>query len=77
MECWRETFGDSLFVRPVDHLQATKHVAGTNFVQLTARDCGDRLVLICAIDNLAKGASGAAIQNMNVMFGMDEGTGLV
>ncbi len=76
MECWQEAFRHSVFVSPVDHLPATKHVAGTNFVQLTARDCGDRFVLVCAIDNLAKGASGAAIQNMNVMFGLDEGTGL-
>jgi N-acetyl-gamma-glutamyl-phosphate reductase len=33
-------------------------------------------VLVCAIDNLAKGASGAAIQNMNVMFSLPEATGL-
>ena len=76
MHCWQERFADSAFVKPVDHLPSTKHVAGTNFVQMTARDCGDRMVLICAIDNLAKGASGAAIQNMNVMFGLRENTGL-
>ena len=75
-ECWQETFADSQFVKVVKHLPATKHVAGTNYVQMTARIAGDRLVLICAIDNLAKGASGAAIQNLNVMFGLDEGTGL-
>ena len=68
---------DSDFVRVVDHLPSTKHVAGTNYVQITARDCGDRITLICAIDNLAKGASGAAIQNMNVMFDLDETTGFV
>ena len=77
MNCWREQYAASPFVVPVEHLPATKHVAGTNYVQLTARDAGDRLVLICAIDNLAKGASGAAVQNMNVMFGLDETTGLV
>jgi N-acetyl-gamma-glutamyl-phosphate reductase len=74
--CWRERFADSAFVKPVDHLPATKHVAGTNYVQMTARNCGDRTVLVCAIDNLAKGASGAAIQNMNVMFGLGEAVGL-
>lgn len=76
MNCWREAFDGSSFVHVVEHLPATKYVAGTNHVQLTARDCGDRIVLICAIDNLSKGASGAAIQNMNVMFGLNEGAGL-
>tara|TARA_R110002073_G_scaffold107448_10_gene242160 strand:+ start:2114 stop:3121 length:1008 start_codon:yes stop_codon:yes gene_type:complete len=76
MECWREQYADCPFVTPVDHLPATKHVAGTNHVQMTARDAGDRIVLVCAIDNLTKGASGAAIQNMNVMFGLPQTTGL-
>ena len=76
MQCWRDTFADSHFVNPVEHLPATGHVAGTNYVQMAARASGDRLVLLCAIDNLAKGASGAAIQNMNVMFGIDPTTGL-
>jgi N-acetyl-gamma-glutamyl-phosphate reductase len=77
MRCWADAYAGSAFVHPVEHLPATKHVSGTNHVQLTARDCGERLVLICAIDNLAKGASGAAIQNMNVMFGLEEATGLL
>lgn len=77
MECWQGRFANSAFVTPVDHLPATKHVSGTNFVQLGACQAGDRLVLVCAIDNLGKGASGAAIQNMNVMFGLAEDAGLV
>ena len=76
MRCWGETFSKSPFVVPVEHLPATAHVAGTNYVQLSVRPAGDRLVLLCAIDNLAKGASGAAIQNMNVMFGLDQKAGL-
>lgn len=76
LACWRKRFEDSAFVQVVDHLPSTKHVAGTNFVQMTARDAGPRIVLVCVIDNLAKGASGAAIQNMNVMFGLPETTGL-
>ena len=76
MQCWLDTFSSSPFVIPVDHLPATKHVSGTNFVQLAVRESGDRLVLICAIDNLAKGASGAAVQNLNVMFGFDQRLGL-
>ncbi|TWU05837.1 N-acetyl-gamma-glutamyl-phosphate reductase [Stieleria varia] len=76
MRTWRERYAGCPFITPVDHLPATKHVAGTNRVQMTVRASGDRLVLVCAIDNLAKGASGAAIQNMNVMFSLDETTGL-
>ena len=77
MNCWSDRLADSPFICPVERLPATKDVAGTNFVHLTARDAGDRAVLVCAIDNLAKGASGAAVQNMNVMFGFDETTGLL
>ena len=76
MDCWRAAYADQPFVTAVDHLPSTKHVAGTNYVQMTVRASGDRLVLICAIDNLAKGASGAAIQNMNVMFGLGQSVGL-
>lgn len=76
MKCWADRYAASPFVCPVEHLPATKHVTGTNFVQMSARDAGDRLVLVCAIDNLTKGASGAAVQNMNVMFGLDETAGL-
>ncbi|MEM1069971.1 MAG: N-acetyl-gamma-glutamyl-phosphate reductase [Planctomycetota bacterium] len=76
MECWKTSFADSAFVNVVDHLPATKHVSGTNFVQISARDAGERIVLLSAIDNLSKGASGAAIQNMNVMFGLSETAGL-
>jgi N-acetyl-gamma-glutamyl-phosphate reductase len=77
MECWQSRYQADPFVTPVEHLPATKHVAGTNYVQMAVREAGERLVLLAAIDNLAKGASGAAIQNMNVMFGLDETAGLV
>ena len=38
---------------------------------------GDRILLVARFDNLGKGASGAAIQNMNILLGVDETTGLV
>lgn len=77
----REAYAAEPFVHVVDHLPATKHVVMTNHVQMTLRVCGEgdspkRVILVCAIDNLSKGASGAAIQNMNVMFGLDQETGL-
>ena len=72
----QQQYADCPFVHVVDHLPATKHVAGTNHVHLTVRQAGQRLVLIAAIDNLIKGASGAAVQNMNCMFRLDQRLGL-
>lgn len=73
---WRQTYQGAPFVHVVDHLPATKHVSGTNHVQMAVRSAGDRLVLLCVVDNLTKGASGAAVQNMNRMFGLEETLGL-
>ncbi|MEM9368322.1 MAG: N-acetyl-gamma-glutamyl-phosphate reductase [Planctomycetota bacterium] len=73
---WNQRFAESPFVQVVKGLPATAHVRGTNQVHMTVRASGNRLVLICAIDNLTKGASGAAVQNMNVMFGLDPRLGL-
>jgi N-acetyl-gamma-glutamyl-phosphate reductase len=81
MQTLRDTYRDQTFVHVVDHLPSTKHVVMTNHVQMTLRVSGaenspGRVIIVCAIDNLSKGASGAAIQNMNVMFGLDPAMGL-
>jgi N-acetyl-gamma-glutamyl-phosphate reductase len=62
------------FVRIVDHLPATKDVSGTNFCDLTVRCVRGRVVVISCIDNLVKGASGAAVQNFNLMYRFPETT---
>jgi N-acetyl-gamma-glutamyl-phosphate reductase len=77
MNALREFYEHEPFVRVVSHLPATKHVAGTNFCHVTAKVVGDRVIVLSCIDNLIKGASGAAVQNMNLMFGFDETTALV
>ena len=77
MKIWNDFYCESPFIHPVDHLPATKHVTNTNHVQMTVRKSGNRLVVLCVIDNLIKGASGAAVQNMNVMFGFDQRLGLL
>lgn len=77
MEIWRAAYESSPFVHPVEHLPGTKFVAGTNHVQLAVRRAGHRLVLVAAIDNLVKGAAGAAVQNLNCMFGFDQRLGLL
>jgi N-acetyl-gamma-glutamyl-phosphate reductase len=52
-------------------------VVGTNFCDITARLVRGRVVTISVIDNLIKGAAGAAVQNFNLMYGLDETTALL
>jgi N-acetyl-gamma-glutamyl-phosphate reductase len=52
-------------------------VRGSNFCDLKVESEGDRVVVVSAIDNLVKGAAGQAIQNMNIMCGLDERAGLM
>ncbi len=65
------------FVRLSQSLPATKHVSGTNFCDIAVRTVRGRVVVISAIDNLIKGASGAAVQNFNLMLGFPETTALL
>jgi N-acetyl-gamma-glutamyl-phosphate reductase len=53
-----------------------KDVVGTNRCRLGVAADGTRAVVLSVIDNLTKGAAGQALQNMNLMFGLDERTGL-
>ena len=75
-----EFYGDSPFVRicPEGRFPNTSGVRGSNFCDVGARADARKktAVLVCAIDNLLKGASGQAVQNMNVMFGFEETLGL-
>ncbi len=71
-ECLCAFYQNELFVRVVSHLPATKHVAHSNYCDITVRENGEWIILISAIDNLIKGASGAAVQCMNLMFGQEE-----
>lgn len=63
-------------VRANDTIPATKHVFDTNFCDIAVRGAGETAVVISCIDNLIKGAAGQAVQNMNIMLGLDEKTGL-
>ena len=73
----REFYAGQPFIRIVSHLPATKDTAHTNFVDITARIVKGRILLISSEDNLIKGASGAAVQNFNLMFGFPETTALL
>jgi N-acetyl-gamma-glutamyl-phosphate reductase len=70
-------YADEPFVRVTPSFPGTKQVAGTNFCDVTARSVRGRVVVISAIDNLIKGASGAAVQNFNLMHGFDESMALL
>jgi N-acetyl-gamma-glutamyl-phosphate reductase len=73
----QEAYASEPFVRVrTDVLPASKYVATTNFCDVSARMAKGKVILFSALDNVIKGASGQAIQNMNIMFGLDETTGL-
>jgi N-acetyl-gamma-glutamyl-phosphate reductase len=64
------------FVRVLTTPPAVKNVAGTNYCHIFVAEVKGWIVCFSAIDNLVKGASGQAIQNMNIIFGLDETLGL-
>src|SRR4029077_138579 len=70
-------YRDSFFVRLVKGSPDINWVKATNFCDLGFAVRGEQLVVFSAIDNLVKGAAGQAVQNMNLMFGLDEKTGLM
>jgi N-acetyl-gamma-glutamyl-phosphate reductase len=74
-----QAYAGATFVRLVgSSLPEIKHVAHTNFCDIGWRvDPSGRAILVSVIDNLLKGASGQAVQNMNVMLGIDERTALL
>jgi len=76
LEAMRQCYRDEPFVRIVEHLPGTKDTLGTNFCDMTARLVRGKVITISCLDNLIKGASGAAVQNMNLMFGFRETTAL-
>lgn len=80
-QLYRRFYKTEPFVRilPLGHQPEIKHVAHTNFCDIgLALNAGrDMLVITSVIDNLIKGASGQAIQNMNLMYGLPETTGLM
>ena len=75
-DAWNGDYQNEPFIRVVDHSPATKHVTGTNFCDLHVVEVKGRVVVLSALDNLIKGASGAAVQNLNVMMGCVETTAL-
>jgi N-acetyl-gamma-glutamyl-phosphate reductase len=78
-DVYERAYAGATFVRLVGSaLPEIRHVAHTNFCDIGWRiDPSGRAILVSVIDNLLKGASGQAVQNMNVMLGLDERMGLL
>lgn len=71
-----EFYAEEPFVRVGHRLPATKDTAHTNFCDITVRVVRGHVLVVSCLDNLIKGASGAAVQNFNLMFGHPETTAL-
>ena len=78
LEALKSAYAAEPFVHATDAAPATKWVAGSNGVQVTARrdERTGRVLALSAIDNLGKGAAGQMIQCANLMLGLDESAGL-
>jgi N-acetyl-gamma-glutamyl-phosphate reductase len=78
IKLYRDFYKDEPFVTVVDFPPHTKHTWGNNncLIHPTIDHRTGRLIVISCIDNLVKGAAGQAIQNMNLMLGLPETTGL-
>lgn len=78
VEALRARYAHEPFIRLTgETTPQTRHVRGTNRIAVGWRAEGPFLILMSVIDNLWKGASGQAVQNVNVRFGLDETAGLV
>lgn len=80
IEMYKEMYKDDYFIRIRNQGEypTTKDVSGSNFcdISITYDERTNRITIISVIDNLVKGASGQAIQNMNKMFGFEEEAGI-
>ena len=78
LERYREYYDGAPFVRVLDTPPTLKGTAGSNFCDISLVTSPDesRVVVISSIDNLLKGQSGNALQNLNLMFGYDQTLGL-
>lgn len=75
-DMFADFYRESFFVRLVQGSPDINWVKTTNFCDIGFAARGKQIVVFSAIDNLVKGAAGQAVQNMNLMFGLDETTGL-
>ena len=81
LQLYREYYAEDVFVRilPNGRLPDVNQVRGSNYcnIGLSLDPRTGRVIVLAAIDNLVKGAAGQAVQNMNLLLGLNEGTGLL
>ncbi len=75
-ELYRSFYADAPFTKITEENPSLKQVVNTNKCLLYLEKHGDKILIISIIDNLLKGASGQAVQNMNLLFGLPETAGL-
>tara|TARA_B100001123_G_scaffold253964_1_gene283365 strand:- start:5478 stop:6503 length:1026 start_codon:yes stop_codon:yes gene_type:complete len=77
-DIYQDYYGNEPFVHVTNVPPQTKHTLGSNncLIYPTIDEETERLVVVSCLDNLVKGAAGQAVQNMNLMFGLEETTGL-
>lgn len=75
-QVYQHYYAQAPFVHLVSHNPDLKMVVNTNKAVLFVRKYGSKVHVVSLIDNLTKGASGQAVHNMNLMFGLDEQAGL-
>jgi len=73
---YRDFYKGAAFTFISDHEISVKEVVGTNKCLVTVEKYEEKILITSVIDNLTKGASGQAVHNMNLMFGLDEKAGL-
>ena len=76
-DAYAQAYAQEPFVRVRSGLPNLTHVLNTNFCDVTVRLSGGKVIVFAAEDNLIKGASGQAVQNMNLMFDLEETAGLL
>jgi N-acetyl-gamma-glutamyl-phosphate reductase len=75
-EAFKEAYGGERFVRVVDGSPEVAVVYASNYVEVSFLYRKNFVVSMSAIDNLVRGASGQAVQNMNILFGLPENAGI-
>ncbi len=76
IKLYKDYYAEHPFVHVVDENPNLKQIVNTNNGLVFVQKFGSKLHIISVIDNLVKGASGQAVQNLNLMFGLEETTGL-
>jgi N-acetyl-gamma-glutamyl-phosphate reductase len=75
IKLYKEFYKKDPFIRIKENIE-TKNVIGTNYCDIKILKFEDKILIISALDNLIKGGAGQAVQNLNLMYGLDETIGL-